>query len=559
MSKIILYQIFTRLFGNKNTRLQLDGSLSENGVGKMNDITDVALGEIRKLGVTDVWFTGIIEHASTTSYPNIPANHPEIVKGRAGSPYAIRDYFDVDPDLAVDVEHRMAEFEQLVERTHKAGLRVWIDFVPNHVSRDYHSDIFPEWDFGKNDDASCSFSPQNNFYYLLGERLQLPNNQIFSSHFDEFPAKATGNDCFSSSPSENDWYDTIKLNYGVDYQNGNAKHFDPVPDTWNKMLKILLFWCSKGVDGFRCDMAEMVPVEFWNWALSAVKQQYKNVQFIAEIYQPHLYQDYTQFGKFDFLYDKVGWYDTIRSILEHKTDAKSIKSCWENLHGLDAKMLRFLENHDEQRIASKYFAGDPMKALPAMVLAATVNVGPVMIYFGQEVGEGAVGKSGFSSDDGRTTIFDYWNVPEHQKWMNKGKFDGGQLSKNQKILRKFFKDLFSICRLKSVSEGAFYDLLWANENSPNFPHNIYAYLRYTNKERLLIILNFNDFSCKGNVKVPRHAFDCMCLKNNDFLIKSIFGVGEEQMLSAAAMINEGVAFELDENQFVVYKIETNYP
>ncbi|MDD4847389.1 MAG: alpha-amylase family protein [Bacteroidales bacterium] len=552
MSKIILYQIFTRLFGNKNKTLRYDGTLAENGVGKMNDISKKALNEIRQLGVTDIWYTGILEHATTTDYPNIPANHPDIVKGKAGSPYAIRDYYDIDPDIAENPDKRMEEFEQLVQRTHNAGLRVWIDFVPNHVSRDYHSDVFPNLDFGKNDDTTCSFSPQNNFYYLPQTSLQLPINQEYDSRFKESPAKVTGNDCFSAYPTENDWYETVKLNYGIDIQNGNVKHFVPIPDTWTKMLNILQFWCKKGVDGFRCDMAEMVPVEFWHWAISSIKQQFPSVKFIAEIYQPNLYQEFITFGQFDFLYDKVGLYDTLRSIIEEKMTADNISNCWKSLNGMDDKMLRFLENHDEQRIVSKYFAGNSINSLNAMILTATMNVGPVMIYFGQEVGEEAVGESGFSGDDGRTTIFDYWTVPEHQKWMNEGKFDGGQLSVNQKELRTFYHDLFQLSQYNSVANGAFYDLLWAN----NLPQNIYAYLRYTKTEFLLFILNFDQQEQTGTVKIPQHALNKMQITTNDVHLQPIFGVGAEQLLSNQLMTDVGISFKLKEYQFVVFTINS---
>lgn len=554
MRKIILYQIFTRLFGNKNTQPIHNGTLLENGVGKMNDISDKALVELRNLGITDVWFTGIIEHATTTAYPNIPPSRAEIVKGKAGSPYAIRDYFDIAPDLAENVEHRMLEFEQLVKRTHKAGLSVWIDFVPNHVARDYHSDIFPEFDFGCNDDVNSSFSAQNNFYYLTNKTLSLSQCGNHSTNFMEFPAKVTGNDCFSEFPTSNDWYDTVKLNYGIDFQNEKAKHFDPIPDTWVKMLYILEFWCSKGVDGFRCDMAEMVPVEFWQWAMVAIKKRFPNVKFIAEIYQPELYQPFINAG-FDFLYDKVGLYDTLRAILEGKANAKSITQCWEKTNGLDSKMLRFLENHDEQRIASDFFAGNPFKALSAMVLTATINTGPVMIYFGQEVGESAAEESGFSGNDGRTTIFDYWNVPEHQKWMNDGKFDGEQLSENQKILRKFYKELFHLCQREPIAEGAFYDLLWANENRSLFHQNIYAYLRFSKTEKLLIILNFSNQQLKGKVVIPQHAFDCMNLKKMEYRLQPIFGVGEEQTVSVNEMITNGISFELDESRYLIYSLK----
>ncbi|KAA6333249.1 Cyclomaltodextrin glucanotransferase [termite gut metagenome] len=143
--KIIIYQVFTRLFGNTNTACLCGGSITENGCGKMSDFTVGALREIKKLGITHIWYTGIIEHATQTDYTayGIAPDHPAIVKGKAGSPYAIKDYYDVDPDLANDVPKRMKEFENLVSRTHRNGLKMIIDFVPNHVSRQYRSDAHP--------------------------------------------------------------------------------------------------------------------------------------------------------------------------------------------------------------------------------------------------------------------------------------------------------------------------------------------------------------------------------------------------------------------------------
>ena len=139
--KIIIYQLLPRLYGNRNTTRKENGSISDNGCGKFNDLTASVLNSIWQKGATHVWFTGVIRHATKTDYSaqGIPVNHPAIVKGNAGSPYAITDYYDVDPDLAEDVDSRMAEFEALVARAHKSRLGVIIDFVPNHVARRYVS------------------------------------------------------------------------------------------------------------------------------------------------------------------------------------------------------------------------------------------------------------------------------------------------------------------------------------------------------------------------------------------------------------------------------------
>ena len=318
--KMIIYQVFTRLFGNKGLRNKMNGTLEENGCGKMDDFTEKALHEIKKLGATHIWYTGIIAHTSQTDYSayGIPRNHPAIVKGKAGSPYAIRDYYDVDPDLAVHVEHRMEEFQALVERSHKNGLDVIIDFVPNHVARQYHSIAKPEGvkDLGEGDDTSKAFAPNNNFYYIPGAHLdgEIDFYDEEQGLYDEVPAKATGNNRFDAYPNKTDWYETVKLNYGVDYIGNTGNHFDPIPNTWKKMLDILLFWAGKGIDGFRCDMAEMVPCEFWGWVIPQVKAHYPKLLFIAEVYNPNEYRNYLHNGHFDYLYDKVGLYDTLRAL-----------------------------------------------------------------------------------------------------------------------------------------------------------------------------------------------------------------------------------------------------
>ena len=437
--KIIIYQVFTRLFGNSNTRCKNNGSISENGCGKLADFTAKALSEIKNLGATHIWYTGIIEHATQTNYSRygIRPDHPAVVKGKAGSPYAIKDYYDVDPDMANSIPDRMKEFENLVKRSHKAGLKVIIDFVPNHVARQYHSDAKPEGviDLGENDNKDVAFSPNNNFYYIPGQQLQgeIDLHMNAPEAYVENPAKATGNDKFDAWPGRNDWYETVKLNYGVDYMNGRWGHFDPVPDTWQKMLDILLFWAAKDIDGFRCDMAEMVPVEFWGWAIPQVKEQFPHIIFIAEVYNPYEYRNYIFNGHFDYLYDKVGLYDTLRALTCGHESATNIPFRWQSLNGIEKNMLNFLENHDEQRIASDFFAGNAFKAIPAMVVSACMNTNPVMIYFGQELGEPGMDEEGFSGRDGRTTIFDYWTVDTIRRWRNGGKFDGKQLTKEEKM------------------------------------------------------------------------------------------------------------------------------
>ena len=521
-NKMIIYQVFTRLFGNNNNHCIYNGDISQNGCGKMADFTAKALGEIKKLGATHIWYTGIIEHASQTDYRryNIRPDHPAIVKGKAGSPYAIKDYYDVDPDLATDVPGRMKEFENLVSRTHRAGLKVIIDFVPNHVARQYHSDAQPDGttQLGANDDPNYSFSPYNNFYYIpqseLHGQFDMTGNALEPYH--EFPAKATGNNRFDAYPNINDWYETVKLNYGVDYQNGGTCHFSPTPDTWTKMLDILLFWSSKNIDGFRCDMAEMVPVEFWEWAIPQVKQEYPNIIFIAEVYNPHEYKNYLFRGKFDFLYDKVGLYDTLRNVACGYDSATAITRSWQSLGGIEKRMLNFLENHDEQRIASDFFAGDPRKGVPALIVSACMNTNPMMIYFGQEFGEMGMDSEGFSGRDGRTTIFDYWSVESLRNWNNNGLFDGAKLTPAERSLREMYAKLLNVVRSEPVIvEGAFYDLMYANSGNPYFnPNRQYAFLRKWKNEVLLVVVNFDHADQCVWVNIPVEAFKALDFEDN---------------------------------------------
>lgn len=522
--KLIIYQLLPRLFGNAQTATTLHGSLEENGVGKLNDITDEALLSLRRMGITHLWYTGVIEHASMTSYQHhgIAPDHPAVVKGRAGSPYAIKDYYDISPDLAVDVERRMDEFLALVDRTHRMGMNVLIDFVPNHVARSYASDQRPAGteDLGARDLTHEAFHPNNNFYYLPGQAFTPPagyvpfgpenplNDQL--PPYREEPARATGNDVFSASPSVHDWFETVKLNYGVDVQGDHATHFDPIPDTWQKMYDILVFWADKGVDGFRCDMAHMVPVAFWGWVIPKVKMRFPSLVFIAEIYEPAIYQRYIFEGKFDYLYDKVGVYDHLRKVMNVQESTRNLWHALNHAEGIAGHMLRFLENHDEQRLASPQFAGNPQKGIPAMAVSACLSTGPVMVYFGQEVGEPAAGASGFSGDDGRTTLFDYWHVPEHQKWMNGGKFDGGQLSEAQRKLRQFYAKLLNLCRSQpALRTGQFYALPLPKLEEIH-THMIYAFLRHCEEQQLLILANFNpERDIEVPIYLPAHAWETM--------------------------------------------------
>ncbi|MBR5780554.1 MAG: alpha-amylase [Bacteroidales bacterium] len=569
-----IYQLFVRTFGNKNKDLVFDGDKSRNKCGTFADINDKALDALKTLGITHIWLTGVIRHSSMTAYPElgIKSTNPLITKGKAGSPYSIMDYYDIDPDLAVSPQNRMAEFEDVLQRIHDKGMKVIIDFIPNHLAREYKSLCKPMYveDFGVNDNKNVVFAKDNNFYYCPDQQLVIPSQQptvtelvevpwlrqVQLPQFYEFPAKASGNDVFSPNPSVNDWYDAVKLNYGVDYQN-NCRCFEPIPNTWYKMLDIMIYWCEKGVDGFRVDMAEMVPVEFWRWSIDMLRENYEPVM-IAEIYQPHLYKEYIYAG-FDYLYDKVGLYNTLENIYRYGQRADSITNVWNELQGLGDVMLRFMENHDEVRLASRHFVGDAFKAFPAVAMSALMNRGPFMIYNGQESGEDALGAPGFSGDDGRTSIFDYAVMPKHQNWMSGGRFDGSDFSDEQKRLFGFYKKLLNF-RLNSdaINKGAFYDLMWVNPWYSNFdPQYVYAFLRYHEEERLLVVINFKlDESRCCKVKISDDALEYMMMPtaNGQMLTAVDVMTGEEIQYNINDVGTQGIEVNLKPADVKILKL-----
>ncbi|MCE8164639.1 alpha-amylase family glycosyl hydrolase [Porphyromonas gingivalis] len=533
--KMIVYSVLPRLFDNRCQTRKPGGDPMENGCGKMESFSPQALEMIRSLGTTHIWYIGMLEQATQTNYSDagILPCHPEIVKGKAGSPYAVRDYYDVSPELATNIPNRMAEFHDLIERTHRAGMGVIMDFVPNHVAREYRSDVKPSGtkDLGEEDDPLVAFSPNNNFYYLPGKCLELDFGERSRTMmpYHEEPARATGNDRFSSHIDKEDWYETVKLNYGIDYLNGGSKHFDPLPDTWIRMRDILLFWASKGIDGFRCDMAEMVPVKFWEWAIPQIRERH-SVLFIAEIYRPELYESYLQAG-FDYLYDKVGMYDCLRTVICGYGSASDISRVVRQTERFADNMLYFLENHDEQRIASDFFAEDARKALPAVTIAATIGRNPFMLYFAQELGERGMDAEGFSGKDGRTTIFDYWSLDKMQRRINDGRYDTTMLSEEERLLlQSYTRLLHDVCTLPSVIQGNFYDLGYANQNNPYFrPNREFAFLRHTTDEILLVAANFAPHEAEIRVIIPEHAFQTMQIKDNTAFLLTDMLSGENSI------------------------------
>lgn len=446
-----------RVFGNANGKCVSGGSLSLNGSGRFNDITTPVLEGIKKLSVSYIWFTGILEHATKGD---------EGVKGEAGSPYAIKDYYDVNPYMGSTSGKRMKEFSDMVERTHKSGMGVIIDFVPNHLAKAY-------------DTKSKAGFTDDNFY----------------------PGKI----------HDGDWSDTVKLNYGN-------------KDTWQKMLDILLFWGKKGVDGFRCDMVELVPTVFWEWCIPQVKAKYPSIIFIAEVYQPSNYNEYLYRGNFDYLYDKSGFYDTLRSILTQGHPACSLTYQWQKLGDLQPHMLNFMENHDEQRLASDFFMKDPHKALAAVFVSLHFNTAPFMLYFGQEFGERGMDIEGFSGLDGKTSIFDFWSLSCIRRW--KMGIDTGEETRyltndEAGLLRIYRIMLHNAVNDPVFSIGKTFDLEYANLYSCDFdPNKQFAFLRFHEKRLYLCVANFSDTDVNLKICIPKHAFE-------------YFGIAETKKLSSS--------------------------
>ncbi|MCU8018516.1 alpha-amylase family protein [Shewanella sp. SM72] len=612
--KPVVYQIFTRLYGNKNPTNKPWGTIADNGVGKFNDINDIALNSIKDLGVTHVWYTGVPHHALIGDYSaiGVSTDDPDVVKGRAGSPYAVKDYYNVNPDLAVNPANRLVEFEALIARTHQHGLKVIIDIVPNHVARHYQSVSKPQGvrDFGEDDDTSLEYAKNNNFYYVVDKvdvnkgsegakgkahAFEVPSlpaglkplggeaHPLSDGKFNEFPAKWTGNGSRLAKPDANDWYETVKINYGVrpdgtyDFPRLPAnfatltqeqhyafwqQHLAELPSSWIKFNQIAQYWLAKGVDGFRYDMAEMVPVEFWSYLNSQIKHTNPDAFILAEVYNPNLYRDYIQLGKMDYLYDKVDLYDTLKAVMAGKTSTANIAADQEKVQDIESHMLHFLENHDEQRIGNAAFlaslhtnkptatqAVNPHYALPAMVVSATIGTSPTLVYFGQEVGEAAIDNPGFGHAS-RTSIFDYVGVPAHQRWMNNGKFDGGQSTVKEVTLRAYYQTLLNLSTGKNVPAllGEYYSLDAANRSAQTvtmdthgsatgYDDSTFAFVRFeentTNKkgQKLIIVNNFNQTQAKPlSLKLPKPLIDQWQLTDGTYPLKDLLEDNKAQLV-----------------------------
>ena len=525
MQKPIIYQMLPRLWGNNKTRPKKNGTLAENGTGRFSDIDKDSLEYIKWLGCSHIWLTGVIRHSTQASEGGCTPSHPQFVKGKAGSPYAICDYYDVNAYLADKPEDRMLEFESLIKRIHEAGLKVIIDFVPNHVSRDYGrvSPVEGHPVLGSDDDKTVHWKAENDFFYYPGQKLTLPKEAPEGMEpYMEYPAMATGNNCYSPSPGINDWYETVKINYG-----------DSHTATWDKMYDIISFWAGKGVDGFRCDMVELVPPEFFKWLITKTKEAYPSVIFIAEVYKKELYGEYIRAIGFDYLYDKSGLYDTLRTVVEKNVNdngmpvelwqsVTGITRNWQFLSDLQPYMLNFLENHDEQRFASDYFGGDALRTFAPLYVSLYLNTAPFMIYFGEEVGERGMDEEGFSGKDGRTTIFDWWSISSIRrlrKLISSGAYRSTSVSglvkaglrkEEAEVFLRFSKAIRLAAEDDAIRKGTTYDLCYCNMSSDGFDKNRhYAFLRDFEEHTLLIAANFSNRESVMKLVIPEHAFDWM--------------------------------------------------
>ena len=561
--KPVVYQVFTRLFGNTNTNNQPWGTIEHNGVGKFSDFTPEALKAIKSLGTSHIWYTGVPHHAVINDYTDfgISNDDPDVVKGRAGSPYAVKDYYNVNPDLADDPAKRLEEFEALIARTHAAGMKVIIDIVPNHVARDYHSLSAPEGvsDFGAHDDTSVEYARDNNFYYVVGEAFQVPTadnyqplggekHPLSDGKFEEFPAKWTGNGARASKPDINDWYETVKVNYGVkpdgtyDFpvlpEEYSDKSFEEhaafwqgkdVPDSWYKFRDIAHYWIDKGVDGFRYDMAEMVPVEFWSFLNSSIKQKAPDTFLLAEVYQPDKYREYIHQGKMDYLYDKVGFYDTLKTIMQGSGEVSKLVTIHDEINDIAPHMLHFLENHDEQRIASPDFAGSAQKGKPALAVSALISSSPTLLYFGQDVGEDGSEETGFGNPT-RTSIFDYVGVPAHQRFMNDGKFDAGKSTEDEKALHQFYQDVMGIAATNPAVTGEYQSLHALNLDVTDsaYSEQQFAFVRAQGEHGFVVVANFND--------KPTGAMKLVVPSN-------VLGKDSDRITLAPMLSHEGITLE----------------
>ena len=596
-----IYQMLPRLFGNENNTRTTNGTLAVNGTGKFSDLSSRVLEKFRSDGFTHIWLTGILQQATATDYSDLdqPADDPDLLKGIAGSPYAIRDYFDVCPDYADDPAKRIEEFQALAARMKAAGLSLLIDFVPNHVARSYWSDIHPKLSFGRKDRSKVFFHPKNNFFYLTPEvaegsgPLRLPSSGghaagTFGRTDGLFApehrlGRVTGNNVVSWAPSRDDWYETVKLNYGYDFLHPENEPEYPsadtprkrVPDTWWKMDAVIAYWQGLGVDGFRVDMAHMVPPEFWKWLIYRARQREAGVFFCAEAYNDDpagvrsrdpVFPESDGVSLplldagFNAVYDDSG-YDEAKHLMEGTAWANDLDAAETALGPFFFDCgLRYVENHDEERVAHpESWGGLGMEAgRPAAAALFALSRGPVMVYHGQEVGEPGLGEEGFGGEDRRTTIFDYWSLPELNKWWNNGAADGAGLSPDQRGLRAWYVRLLRLLEEPAFARGNTLLLNAANRDNPFFgkvadagPSGrwLQAFLRSDPESgsHYLVTVNFHSSAVLRHLRVRLSESATAALRLNEhpdgwLILRDRLAQGESspQAVRVADVLQEGI-------------------
>jgi glycosidase len=499
-----IYQVPVRTYAARGMGRQL--------AGQFNALTAERLDEIKDLGVDYLWLTGVLEHASRDQ------TDPDVVKGEAGSYYAIYDNWDVSAQSG-----SMADFEALIDRAHDAGLRVIIDFVANHTARMHRTDVLckQHLDFGRQDRTDAFFHRDNNYYYITDDSFTPPtqndvdgadgvfDTDIFAAGVQlENPARVTGNDIVSANPASQDWFETVKLNYGYDIQSRQA-HYNPRPRTWMQMLDVAQYWVEKGVDGFRVDFAHAVPIEFWRYFASELRRVQPSVFLLAEAYESDQrmrlpgfsYHAMLEAG-FDSVYNSEMYWAMHNQVVRPGTmrNANPMRSpaMNDNILRRGFMFTQYMENHDEMRAASRHFApwvGD-REQRSRLGLAYTTYLGltpgHLMLHGGQELQEDASVFGGYAGDNGRSSIFDFVYQSQTRTWLH-GTRPQWMIDFRNKYKRLLeLKEEPAFAKPHSYEHPSFIDLdgaNWFKEESKW----IASYVRFDGDDAYLVVANGDPF------------------------------------------------------------------
>ncbi|MBO7604264.1 MAG: hypothetical protein J6S97_07610 [Bacteroidales bacterium] len=415
--KKIIYQVLTRIWDS----------------GRLSCWDAAALDYLHSLGVDYIWFTGIPRHATGEAF----------VKGNPGSPYAVSDWYDINPYLADDPARRMEEFRALVERVHGSGLGVIIDFIPNHVA--------------------CNYKGNLRLYPWC----------------------------------DSDWTDTLKVDWSD-------------PATEKEFLEVLRFWAGMGVDGFRCDMVELVPADSLRRLIADIHLEHPGLLFIAEVYGRENYRRYINEVGFNLLYDKSGVYDILRGVMDGSRSARDLSWNWQFLGDIQDNMLNFLENHDEQRLASPAFAQSAACAWGAVAYAMLFNSASWMFYAGQEVGEDAS-----ESADRRTSIFN-WSHPAGLEHLGKFIHGGTPLPDKEGDILARYRRLGTLARTPLFRSGEVWDLCYCNQQTPGLDlDHCTAFMRYNGTEAMLVLCNFGPQVVSTDLFIPRELREVAAIDKSE--------------------------------------------